>query len=104
MQTFCLVVFVPSDYANQLKQALFSAGAGNIGNYEHCCWETSGTGQFKPLPQSNPTVGSIGELEKVPELRIEFLCRSQDLENIQEALIKTHPYEQPAYFVFKNEF
>lgn len=92
-----LVVFVPETHAEQVKLALFDAGAGRQGDYEHCCWQSSGTGQFRPCEGSDPFIGSKGELSRVPELRIEMLVDDERIEDVVKALRHAHPYEEPAF-------
>lgn len=92
-----LVVFVPETHAEQVKRALFDAGAGRQGDYEHCCWQSAGTGQFKPCEGSAPFIGSQGELSQVPELRIEMLVDDERLKEVVRALRESHPYEEPAF-------
>ncbi|MFT5594635.1 MAG: hypothetical protein ACI8SR_003027 [Oceanicoccus sp.] len=67
-------VYVPQDHAEVVKLAMFAAGAGRIGLYEHCCWQTIGQGQFKPLSGSNAFIGVVDKLEQVAELKIEMVC------------------------------
>ena len=62
-----ICVYVPENSVESVKQALFDAGAGRIGNYDSCCWQTAGTGQFRPLENSNPAIGSQGTVEQVAE-------------------------------------
>jgi len=95
-----LVVFVPESHAEKVKAALFAAGAGRDGGYEHCCWQVKGLGQFRPLKGSQPFIGSEGGLEQVIEERLEMFCPAQELPGILQALIKAHPYEVPAYEVY----
>ncbi len=92
-----LVVFVPETHAEQVKQALFDAGAGRQGDYEHCCWQSAGIGQFKPCEGSDPFIGSQGELSQVPELRVEMLVDDDRLNEVVRALRESHPYEEPAF-------
>jgi hypothetical protein len=92
-----LEVYVPEEHAEKLKAALFEAGAGRIGNYDCCCWQTSGTGQFRPLAGSNAFIGEEGKVEKVPESKIELLCPAEKIRAIITALKKAHPYETPAF-------
>ena len=66
--------YVPEDYTEQVKTALFDAGAGRIGDYLHCAWQTKGTGQFMPLQGSNAFIGEINCLEKVVEYKVEMMC------------------------------
>jgi len=92
-----LVVFVPESYLAAVKQALFAAGAGRIGNYDSCSWQTPGTGQFRPLAGSDPFIGSPGQIETVAEVRLEMVVDDGDIEPVITALYTAHPYEEPAY-------
>lgn len=94
-----LEFYVPKNSAEEVKNALFDAGAGTIGNYERCSWETEGVGQFLPLQGSSPAIGEIQKLSKVPELKIEMVCKNEIIEKIIDVLKKAHPYETPAYWV-----
>ena len=66
---FKIVVFVPAEYVEAVKQAMFDAGAGKMFGYDHCCWQTEGMGQFRPGAGANPTLGEVGAVEQVPETR-----------------------------------
>ncbi|MBD2860168.1 NGG1p interacting factor NIF3 [Spongiibacter sp. KMU-158] len=92
-----LVFFVPTSHVEQVKSAVFAAGAGQQGNYEHCCWQTLGQGQFRPNADANPFVGKAGTLETVDEYRVETLCDSAQLKAVVAALKAAHPYEEPAF-------
>ncbi|MGM0462638.1 MAG: NGG1p interacting factor NIF3 [Fibrobacterota bacterium] len=92
-----LFVYVPKTHKEELKNALFSAGGGTIGAYDCCCWEVCGTGQFRPLENSNPYVGQRGTIERVEEYRIEMLVASDKIQEVLAALFQAHPYEEPAY-------
>ena len=96
---FKLIFYVPKDQAEPVKEAIFSTGAGAIGNYSHCAWQTEGIGQFKPLEGSNPTLGKQDIIEHVPELRVEILCTDDNIKHAVKALKDSHPYEEPAYEV-----
>ena len=85
----------------EYKASMFAVGAGKIGNYEQCSFETLGTGQFKPLTQAHPFVGIIGEVLKVKELKVEMLCEDHCLKNIILAMKEHHPYEMPAFEVIQ---
>ena len=98
-----IIVFVPLEYKEILKQSLFAVGAGRIGNYDCCCFETKGTGQFRPIKGARPFIGELGKVENVDEERIEMVCKSQDLKNSILALKENHPYECPAYDIIKLE-
>ncbi len=94
-----LVFFVPEANAEQVKEAVFAAGAGKQGLYDKCCWQSLGVGQFRPLEGANPHIGSINDIEKVEEYRIETLCPDNAIEKVVAALKAAHPYEEPAYDV-----
>ena len=92
-----LVFYVPEAHATTVKEAVFATGAGRIGDYEACSFETRGTGQFRPLAGSSPFIGSEGDLDRVAELRVELVCDDAVLAEAVEALRAAHPYEEPAY-------
>lgn len=96
-----LIVYVPSQDAESLKNALFDAGAGNYSGYDRCSWETTGIGQFRPLIGSHPTLGKHNELEHVEEIKIETVCEKSVLKKVLRALREHHPYEEPAYGVIE---
>jgi hypothetical protein len=95
-----LVVFVPPEALDAVRDAVFAAGAGRIGDYERCSWFTAGTGTFRALPGANPSVGEIGEEEHVPELRLETVFPADAHEAVVAALRRAHPYEEPAFDVY----
>ena len=95
-----LVVFVPPEALEAVRDAIFTAGAGRIGVYERCSWSTEGVGTFRPLPGANPAVGEVGEEEHVRELRLETVFPAEAHEAVVEALRAAHPYEEPAFDVY----
>lgn len=95
--------FIPPEHAEIVKNALFKIGAGRFNGYECCAWETLGTGQFKAMDGSKPFIGSIRELEKVQELKVEMICSDTLINQAIDTLKQAHPYEVPAYEVFKLE-
>jgi len=95
--------YVPEKHCESVKQAMFDAGAGKLGNYQECSWQVAGQGQFKPLEGSQPFLGKKNQLEQVNEYKVEMLCDEKVLKTVIAALIKHHPYEEPAYFIVKNE-
>lgn len=101
MYKICL--FVPEDSVESVKSALFNAGAGCIGNYDQCCWQTAGTGQFRPLENSQPTIGTLNKIESVPEIKLELVCEDALIEQAIYAMKQSHPYEEPAYHVWRLE-
>ncbi len=96
-----LCVYVPETHLEQVKVAVFEAGAGRIGDYDSCCWQTAGTGQFRPLAASNPFLGERGKVERVSEFKVEMVVEDQLLESVVDAMLKAHPYEEPAYHVLQ---
>lgn len=95
--------FVPEDSAEKVKAAMFSQGAGRIGNYECCAWQTKGVGQFRPLAGSHPYIGHQDKMEFVEEIKVEMVCEEKYVREVIRAMKETHPYEVPAYEVFKIE-
>ena len=95
--------YVPENAVEIVKRALFTAGAGRIGNYDSCCWQVLGSGQFRPLENSNPAIGTTGEVETVSEYRVEMVCEDNKIEKVVEALRQNHPYEEPAYDILRLE-
>jgi len=98
---FKICVYVPEKSVETVKQALFDAGAGRIGNYDSCCWQAEGTGQFRPLAGSNPTIGSQGKVEFVREVKVELVCEDELVAVAVQALRDSHPYEEPAFDVWQ---
>jgi len=96
-----LTVYVPDSHLEPLKQALFAAGAGRLGDYAECCWQVKGIGQFCALTGAAPFIGQIGQLEQVEEWRVEMLLQELDREAVIDALRKNHPYQTPAFDLIK---
>jgi hypothetical protein len=95
-----LVVFVPSEALDAVRDALFDAGAGRIGDYERCSWYTEGTGTFLGGEGTDPTIGERGREERVREFRLETVFPAERQDEVIAALRKAHPYEEPAYDVY----
>jgi hypothetical protein len=96
-----LVVFVPREALDSIREALFAAGAGRIGDYEHCSWYTEGTGTFLGGLGTSPNVGQAGREERVAELRLETIFPAERQEEVLAALRRAHPYEEPAFDVYE---
>lgn len=96
-----LVFFVPESHLEAVKSAVFAAGAGRIGNYDSCCWQTLGQGQFRPLPNSSPFIGQQDELAQLNEYRVEMVCADELIVTAVTALRQAHPYEEPAFDVWR---
>ncbi len=94
--------YVPVKDSEKVKEAMFQAGAGKIGHYDKCSFETNGIGQFRPLPGSQPALGSELQLEVVQELRVDMVCEEALIRDVIHALKKSHPYETPAYYAIKT--
>lgn len=92
-----LVFFVPESHLEPVKTAVFATGAGKIGDYDQCCFETRGQGQFRPLAGASPFIGEPGELERVAEVRVELVCEDHLIRAAVAALRTAHPYEEPAF-------
>jgi hypothetical protein len=95
-----LVVFVPREALDPLRDALFAAGAGRIGEYERCSWYTEGTGTFFGREGTDPSVGQAGREQRVAELRLETVFPEERQTEVVEALRQAHPYEEPAFDVY----
>jgi len=97
---FKLVVFVPESHVEAVRAAITAAGAGHIGNYSHCTFQTSGVGTFMPLAGTNPFIGKPGNLEYVSECRLETVLPERLGAKVVSAMLKAHPYEEVAYDLF----
>jgi dinuclear metal center YbgI/SA1388 family protein len=98
-----LSTFVPTQNATTLRNALFEAGAGNIGNYDNCSFNVLGEGTFRGNEHSNPVVGKKGEIHTEKETRISVVFESKNEASILKALIGSHPYEEVAYDIITTE-
>lgn len=96
-----LTVFIPDEALEAVKTALFAAGAGTIGNYEQCCWQVQGMGQFMPMAGSDPHIGRQDTLETVEEWRVEMVVKKEAIQAVIKALKQAHPYETPAFDVIE---
>ena len=95
-----LVVFVPEEALDAVRDAVFAAGAGRIGDYERCTWYAEGTGTFLGGEATAPTIGERGREERVPELRLETILPAERMEEVVAALRAAHPYEEPAFDIY----
>ncbi|CAH1041644.1 Bsu YqfO NIF3/CutA domain [Halomonas sp. TD01] len=93
--------FVLIEDAESVKEAVFETGAGRLGDYEACCFQTRGTGQFRPLEGAQPHLGHVGSLEIVEEVKVELVCRDEHIRAAIAALKLAHPYEEVAYDVWQ---
>lgn len=97
---YSLVFYVPESHLEPVKQAVFAAGAGELGDYRQCCWQVLGHGQFQPMAQANPFIGEANRLERVPEWRVEMVVRDEVVKGVMQAFHQAHPYEEPAFALF----
>jgi hypothetical protein len=95
-----LVVFVPREALDAVREAVFEAGAGRIGDYERCSWYTEGTGTFLGGSSTSPDVGQPGREERVAELRLETVYPADREAEVVAALRRAHPYEEPAFDLY----
>lgn len=95
------IVYVPDASVDVVRDALFAAGAGHIGDYSRCSWSVGGAGQFLPHEGASPTIGAVGSVEHVAEQRVEVVARSGLRAAVLTALRAAHPYEEPAFDVFE---
>jgi hypothetical protein len=96
-----LAFFVPPSHVEQVKVAVFAAGGGCIGHYDQCSWQVLGQGQFRPLEGSQPFIGTSGAVERVEEWRVELVVADELIAAVVAALKRSHPYETPAYEVWR---
>lgn len=92
-----LIYYVPESHLEATKLAVFTAGAGGIGHYEHCAWQILGMGQFKPVHGAHPFIGQVNQLEHVEEWRVETIVAEAHASQVAQALRASHPYEEPAF-------
>ncbi len=97
------VVFVPAEHADAVAGAIFDAGGGRIGEYTHCSYRIAGEGTFFGTASTNPAVGSRGRVERVAEVRLEVIFPHARLTDVIAAVRRTHPYEEPAFDVYRLE-
>jgi hypothetical protein len=95
-----LVVFVPREALDIVRDALFEAGAGRIGDYERCSWYTQGTGTFLGGETSSPAIGERGREQRIQELRLETVYPEERHDEVIAALRSAHPYEEPAFDIY----
>jgi hypothetical protein len=96
-----LVVFVPREALDRVRDALFAAGAGRIGAYERCSWYTEGTGTYLGGDDTSPAIGTAGREERVSEIRLETVFPADRQADVVAALRAAHPYEEPAFDVYE---
>ncbi|RDH84452.1 MAG: NGG1p interacting factor NIF3 [endosymbiont of Galathealinum brachiosum] len=96
-----LCVYIPTSHLQPVKTAMFEAGAGQIGNYDSCCWQSLGQGQFRPLKGSQPFIGQTGKVEIVEEYKVELVVKDSLIRQVVASMKQAHPYEEPAYDIWQ---
>lgn len=97
-----LVVHIPTAATEQVLAALFAAGAGAVGEYRECAFVQRGEGRFRPVGGAHPTIGTVGELERVVEDRVEVTFPRSVRAEVVATLRAVHPYEEPSFHVLEN--
>jgi hypothetical protein len=100
VRRYKLVWFAPREAVDDTRDAVFAAGAGQIGAYAHCSWYTAGTGTFLAGEGSDPSIGQVGKEERVSELRVETVVPAERTKEVVAALRKAHPYEEVAFELY----
>lgn len=100
---FKIEFYVPESHLEAVKRAMFDAGAGRVGDYDSCAWQTAGQGQFRPLAGSDPFLGRQGKVETAPEYKVEMVCAEECRQAVIKAMKEAHPYEEAAYSVMRVE-
>lgn len=100
-KVYLLYFYVPKRFKERVKLACFKAGAGKIGNYDHCSFEYVGKGQFRPLNGSDPFLGKKNSISKISEIKVEMIVHADKKNQVLKSLKKAHPYEEPAYGFIK---
>ena len=101
MSTFKVVVTVPENEADKLREAIGNVGGGKVGNYTYCSFSVKGTGRFLPIDGAKPAIGQIGRLEEVSEERIEITCDDASVKAVVATIREAHSYEEPAIDVYE---
>ena len=91
-----IFVTIPSENLEEVRNAIFDAGAGVIGNYTHCSTSVKNIGTFKPNEKANPHIGKANNLEFVEEYKLEVICNIENVNKVLKNIRKSHPYEEPA--------
>ena len=95
--------YVPESHLEAVKTAMFAAGAGRVGDYDSCAWQTRGQGQFRPLEGASPYIGQTGQVETEAEFKVEMVCTGEFIREVIEAMKRAHPYEEVAHSIIRCE-
>lgn len=100
MSTVKIQTYCPKEAAEAVRLAIGRAGGGTIGNYTYCAFVSHGKGYFMPMEGAHPTIGSLGNIEEVDEVKIEFVCEQERVKDVVTAIKKAHPYEEVPIEIF----
>ena len=92
--------YVPESHLEKVKSALFDCGAGKVGEYDYCCWQTKGEGQYRALENSNPFLGEKNKISKIEEYCVEMIFEDHLMDIVINALLESHPYEVPVFSIW----
>ena len=95
-----ICVAVPKDFVDKVRNAVCKVGAGKIGDYSICSSEVECVGTFIPNKSAQPFIGNKGELEKVDEIKLDFICDAGNIKNVLKEIRRVHPYEEPVITIF----
>ncbi|TCK98709.1 dinuclear metal center YbgI/SA1388 family protein [Natranaerovirga hydrolytica] len=98
-----MVVFTPITHIEAVREAICAKGAGHIGDYSHCTYNSLGEGTFMPLEGTHPYIGTKNQLEKIEEIKLETIVKSKDLQKVTQGMLEAHPYEEVAYDIYPLE-
>jgi hypothetical protein len=98
-----IVTYVPVTHADKVREAIGKAGGGKLGNYTFCSFSSRGVGRFLPGTGANPAVGKVGKPVSADEERIEFVCKPELRDTVLKAILRAHPYEEPAIDIWPIE-
>lgn len=95
MNVFKIEIFVPAEVSDRIRAAIAEAGAGRIGDYDHCSSTVKVTGYWRPLVGANPYIGQEGKISSETEIKIEVNCNRELIPAVLKAIRDNHPYEEP---------
>lgn len=101
--TYKIIVYVPIENADTVRDAIGQSGGGKLGKYSYCSFSVRGVGRFKPEQGANPHIGKMGQLEEVEEERIEVTVNTEALDDVITAIKRVHPYEEVALDIYPLE-
>lgn len=101
MSNYKVIVTIPENEADKLREAIGNAGGGKVGSYIHCSFSVKGTGRFLPIDGAKPAIGQISQFEEVAEERIEITCDDARIKAVVAAIREAHSYEEPSIDIYE---